>query len=500
MGNYLIGIGGTGARCVEALVHIAAAGLLNDDRLYTLFVDPDRSNGNLDRAQVTLDDYLTCSKIDLHDSPLFRTPIRSAKSSVWSPFDRDTSLSLGEAMSYDQMRTRDESVAGLFDVLYSEEEKQAELDVGFRGHPSIGAAVFARSINLAETEPWTTFRQLVNDDVSSGQPVRVFLMGSIFGGTGAAGVPTIGKLVKDELHKEGADFEIGSALALPYFNFSFEGQPSKELKANSSSFIPNTKAALKYYHQKNYAQIFNRLYLLGDLSLSPVDSASLGGREQKNEPHFIELLAALAAADFFRTTSDESSPVSLLARAEEKQITWDDLPYGGEFSLSERLLQMKRFAFAYLSTYYPAIQHLRQNLSEHYAYPWYIDFFERGDIDLSDDAVKATFDRLKLYSEKFLNWISQIHLTSDGAEVNLISHVAVTNPNLTTQDGSALRNPDDFLLERFSSMGAEQSGDENGMHRLWEYMCSEGTSKNLSGPAAFVNALYEGCDKRIVLG
>ena len=48
MKYYLISIGGTGAKCLEAFVHMNAAGLMkNRGEIKIIYVDPDASNGNL---------------------------------------------------------------------------------------------------------------------------------------------------------------------------------------------------------------------------------------------------------------------------------------------------------------------------------------------------------------------------------------------------------------------------------------------------------------------
>src|SRR6266446_2572674 len=43
--NYLIALGGTGSRCLEAVVYLSAAGLFHDP-LHVLIIDPDQNNGN----------------------------------------------------------------------------------------------------------------------------------------------------------------------------------------------------------------------------------------------------------------------------------------------------------------------------------------------------------------------------------------------------------------------------------------------------------------------
>ena len=57
MGLYLIGIGGTGAKCVEAVAKLAAMGLFTEEPIKVLFVDADETNGNLARARTSIGTY-----------------------------------------------------------------------------------------------------------------------------------------------------------------------------------------------------------------------------------------------------------------------------------------------------------------------------------------------------------------------------------------------------------------------------------------------------------
>ena len=54
MKYYWISIGGTGAKCLEAFVHMNAAGLMkNRGEIKIIYVDPDASNGNLAKTKNT---------------------------------------------------------------------------------------------------------------------------------------------------------------------------------------------------------------------------------------------------------------------------------------------------------------------------------------------------------------------------------------------------------------------------------------------------------------
>ena len=49
---YVLGIGGTGAKCIQAAVHLHASGAYGKDvRMGVLLVDADASNGNLQSAR-----------------------------------------------------------------------------------------------------------------------------------------------------------------------------------------------------------------------------------------------------------------------------------------------------------------------------------------------------------------------------------------------------------------------------------------------------------------
>ena len=61
MGYYFISIGGSGAKVMESLIHLCAAGAMPNKRkqkdIYMMAIDPDRSNGNLTRSNKLLNSY-----------------------------------------------------------------------------------------------------------------------------------------------------------------------------------------------------------------------------------------------------------------------------------------------------------------------------------------------------------------------------------------------------------------------------------------------------------
>jgi hypothetical protein len=495
MACYMIGIGGTGARCIEAAAHLSAAGLFPDTKLYTLFVDPDESNGNLERAKVTLDLHIKGQKMALGSSSLLQTRVQRGDPAVWSPFGGTSSAEaqLRKAFSYSQIKAQNEEIAGLFDALYSKNEKKADLSVGFRGHPSIGAALMAQQLSLSDVEPWDTFRALVTNDTGTGKTPRIFLCGSVFGGTGAAGLPTIGKLVRQELQeKSNGNFEISAGLVLPYF--SFEGTPQDEdLKAQSEHFIPNTQSALKYYWNKRHDDIFDGMYVVGDPDMSPVGEASVGGPRQENKSHFVELLVALGAADFFHS-GHGTGHVALMSREDSAQLRWGDLPHPGSVDLRRRLSQLVHFAFAYVSTYKPALGAIRQGERSPYAFPWYIDLIKQPGADLSDNQVWEQLENTESYARQLLRWTASIHRSASGTDVSLFDHSTFARPDPETKQ-IELRDESEFRRGRFGVLDRPgREGETQLLAKVWEQLSGGGAPTGTSGAGGFLRALHEACD------
>ena len=76
---YLVGIGGSGAKCVESVVHLSSVGLFPQEPIKVLFVDADESNGNVERARTSLNIQTECQQIlktvDKQECPWMQTSI-----------------------------------------------------------------------------------------------------------------------------------------------------------------------------------------------------------------------------------------------------------------------------------------------------------------------------------------------------------------------------------------------------------------------------------------
>ncbi|MBC8031146.1 MAG: hypothetical protein H7Z16_13610 [Pyrinomonadaceae bacterium] len=496
MSYYVIGIGGTGAKCVESFIHLCAAGLMPDNRsFFSLFVDPDGANGSLKRAGQLLQNYHDCKQLRVGATDLFKNDLRIAKPDIWSPL-QDKPERLDQFFNYNTLAR---PAAQLFDVLYSPKEKQTSLEFGFRGHPSIGAAVMAAAVKLGGEEPWASLRDQIGLDVGAGEGAKVMLFGSIFGGTGASGVPTIGRLVKNEFSSKLADrFQLGSVLMLPYF--SFDPVKKERMRVDADTFLLSTQTALNYYHHQDELKVCNAVYLLGNETLKPMRTSSIGGQEQENEPHLLEMYAALASIHFFANDNVQGYPH--ISRELKDKTGWADLPYDpGFLQLKAKVNQLARFAFAYLSSYYPMLESIN-NEGRDYRAPWYVNLFKRRKVDLKIGMQKE-LKQLKTYCEGFLLWLANIEQSQTGDNVAAGGHLVNFTAFAETIDDEngrpivQLKNPAEFSREAFGNLLLPVTKEYPGaLSELWERMSDiRVKDPKAEGVGIFARALYDACGK-----
>src|SRR5205085_5066244 len=95
----------------------------------------------------------------------------------------------GTVINYDQLSSPFRSFINLF---YEEEDLNLRLGKGYRGRPNIGAVALISDLRRTLDAPGKglyEFMSAIETDTRSSEFVRVFICGSVFGGTGAAGLP-----------------------------------------------------------------------------------------------------------------------------------------------------------------------------------------------------------------------------------------------------------------------------------------------------------------------
>lgn len=517
--NYFIGIGGTGARVAEALVHLCGAGM-GPGSLNLFLVDPDKNNGNLNRTKRAIRSYRSASNVlrRRDADALLETDIKTPDPFVSDVLKQD-GRRLEDHINHASLRNKNPALADLAEVLFSEEEMSEELSEGFRGHPSIGATVMASTDD--STDPWKTFREDLEKS-GSGEPANVFLAGSVFGGTGAAGLPTFGApdMIKGEGETDRA--RLGAALVLPYFSFDVEDHD--RLFVTSGDFPAATKDALQFYSEKELA--FDETYLIGDSLRQNVGDFSPGSRSQENRPHYIELASALAARDFFQSANGEV-PVEkkrFIAARPTETISWSSFPVSRKSNadgresqrLKRRMTTMTAFAYGLLDFGIPRLHQSTIPLDY-----WYREHFQPG-LSLfgsgsgpkpRDPDERKKIEEVGAYAQQFLRWITGLDL-GEGDNVKLIERGRLVGrengregqgpqggngPDNASPQGSALENglPLKDHMTHGRSIGSFLPSDEGKERRFCHFVRAlNRTNVEAEGDAAerFVRLFYRGAE------
>lgn len=495
--SFFIGIGGTGAKCAEALIHLCAAGL-GPDRCSVMLVDQDEPNGNGVRCHEILRAYIdlrsrlaTAGERTENAGPaLFRTEISiPGGTPLWCPTNEHGDT-LGKIAGYDVLKEQQ----ALTDCLFLPEERNQRLGEGFRAHPSVGAAVL---LAKSETETAEAFWKNVFasiDEARSGQEVRIFLLGSIFGGTGAAGFPTIARLIHRQVKEQaGTAVKIGGALMLPYFRFPPpQRENSGELLPNSSIFLEQTQGALRYYHRLLIeGKLFENVYLIGWDPLLRINAYSKGGAEQRNPALVPELWAGLAALRFF--AGADTAPVVDFERSDSGQVNWRDLPRihaADEDEVRENFGALIRFAHAFHGVYRPALGRERWRSARHEA--WFRRLLDRDGALLTQSASQALLDDLDLYCQGLLLWAASIAFgdTDDKTDVRLYDASQFARPvSEGGFDRAALSEQID--LRSFGYLIPGEEGPD--LPLVFERLTYDRFGSRQAGVAPFVRALHQAC-------
>ncbi len=352
--SYLyIGIGGSGAKLLHTLVHLTAAGLLPGDgrQLRGLLVDADEANGNVSACKQVAALYDKCKQLEYGNAPLFRNKL--VVEGPWTPVSDPDSVSLETIFDHARMKRNSDTQgdADLMELLFSPAQRAMSIKEGFRGLPAIGSTVFGKTVDPGDPM-WKALhaeamRARNQNDVS------LLLAGSVFGGSGAAGVPTICRLLQQSLNEKVNDLRIGLTLFLPYF--TYDKVESEELQANPDDFAIATAEALKYYDEGHFLELCDVIYAVGDRYPAKMPVSAVGKAAQRNPPHYLELIAGMGAVRFMSGVAKDQKVVSLAGRKSEHTVTWDDLPTAaGAHSRQVALLQQfSLFAVIFHYVVYP---------------------------------------------------------------------------------------------------------------------------------------------------
>lgn len=303
---FVFGIGGTGARVLKSLTMLLAAGVKTSGfDIIPIIIDPHKDLPelmdckNMLRLYAKLHQSLYADHIPSSDYSFFQTKMLSLsetlKGGLKEGFDFDERIdeTFGEFISYNAIQ-KDDLNKDLIDLLYNEQTLNTKLSVGFKGNPNIGAVVLNK---FDETDWYKNFEQIFD------KGDKIFVISSIFGGTGASGLPLLIKNLRNSKNKEIKSAPIAALPIMPYFKLTEPDSDAQHKDIDSNNFITKTKAALNYY-EHNLKGV-NALYYLADPHEQSTPYINDEAR-QNNKAHIVELVGASAILDFLDRDFDGS--------------------------------------------------------------------------------------------------------------------------------------------------------------------------------------------------
>lgn len=413
--HFLIFIGGTGAKCAEAFVHMAASGVMGGrgNTFHVLTMDVDATNGNRGQALEAVGRYALLRETfpataQYAESPLFGPEIIHYDWHVTLP---DSFPQAAGKNCLSAMRTQGENdEEALMRLFYTDEELGFDFSrEGFHAIPAIGAPVIQYILDSGESlgrfaEFCSAFRLEVRDDS------HIVVCGSIFGGTGACGIPAVTRYMNNIMRTTDlrGRCESHGVLMLPYYRFGEPGAKD-EMGVHARKFYNNTRGALAFYDGMEAELAYSSVYLIG----SPVDY-DMGGycpgmENQKNPPTPMEWESALAIAHSLAAPlAGGGRTVQFITCAQgetENQVVqrlrvgWDTMPFG----IQDEIGNMTRFAAAYLGYYHPYL-HRHENKKPE-GKPFFQELI-RPYLEEEEDDDKG-FAALEAFLKRYWQWLKQ---------------------------------------------------------------------------------------------
>lgn len=289
---YVFCIGGTGERVMKSITMLMAAGM--DTNGYTvrpIIIDPHLALKEKKNLQTLIEDYIRIRESMIEDGKAPQGFFNAEMSLLSPPKAGAIVKSAGENRSFadfiDVGKLGANSINNyLVQTLFSKKSLDDKLSEGFRGNPNVGTVVLQEKLR---GESWyDVFKS------SCGPADRVFIISSIFGGTGASGFPLIERMVRnDKSSTVLPKITMGAVTVLPYYSLS-DPKPCNS-HIDSANFMSKAKSALTYYEKTVKSDM---LYYVGEKTLQAEHENN--ENSQDDAANFIELVAATALFDFLK--------------------------------------------------------------------------------------------------------------------------------------------------------------------------------------------------------
>lgn len=384
---YVFGIGGTGSRVLRSLTMLLASGVeCKVDTIVPIIIDPDAAAADVTRTVELMKNYAQIrSSLEFTDNiknRFFKTSIAQTIPNFRMPIHNTEDVCFSEYMEVSDMSKENKA---LVNILFSEKNLESDMKVGFKGNPNVGSVVLNQ---FEESEAFKNFAsEFKSDD-------KIFIISSIFGGTGASGFPLLLKTLRTSESIANRRFvneaHIGAITVLPYFAV----KQDDESQIDSTTFISKAKSALAYYNRSiSKNNMIDNMYYIADTTPTAYENKE-GGQEQKNNAHFVEMASALAILNFASSEkSEQAKHYEFGIKTDTQEITFDNMDGATNRTIRKSFTQFLLFT-KYLN---------ERTLSEFEKRPW------SKDLELERNFFDGNFVKnLKSFQLQHLSWLKEM--------------------------------------------------------------------------------------------
>lgn len=427
---FIFAIGGTGERVLRSTTMLLAAGIpaFKNYHVYPIIIDYDADNADKKRTRDTLDAYNNINRTAFSEHSIADMPEKDKNEGEFfgnvikqlngldkfvldfNPGEED--LKFRDKIEYDIISGKTLKTKALIESLYDTSEDPTtelnlDLSVGFKGNPNIGSVVFHQLGERAEYQSFVS-------NYHKNQGDKVIIIGSLFGGTGASGIPVLVQRIKTN-HP---DADMAALMIQPYF--APEITPDGAI--NGHLFYSKTKAALNFYKSSGIKDNLRALYHIGD-PYPTIMPYSEGGNTQKNNANPIEFIAALSIAHFVSSTfaggkneymfglnRDIVSEIRQDGKQESCRIFMDDFD---ENTKSTVLKYMDAFAFA-MKYFHDEVNQRKVGKDSPYVSMLNLDTIKRGQLSSGgSDKLQDLLVYLENFYKLYLEWLKELDFGGD---------------------------------------------------------------------------------------
>jgi hypothetical protein len=313
MTQVLIGVGGSGQHIVLAYLRVLALGNATSAQVPHVFLidaDAQLEQNQGRKSQLVSDIKQLHDQLKQVDQNADQKP---AEFEIIRPYNT-TLASSSEVKVKDIVLGKSQYAPIEVQAFFNQDDLDVKLSEGMHANPKVGSTVFGEklancmksgviSVEELPTQISQQFGRLFAPHVTGSQakPLKVVVVGSVFGGTGSGIIPTLARNLSQVLGA--GSVAITTVTTLPWFSLKAGSNGQQGSALNEGRLQRNTSFALRNFQKQLNTQdnsaVVSSVFIQSAPQWPIIERPSAGDFDQPEHPHVINLIAAHAVQQAF---------------------------------------------------------------------------------------------------------------------------------------------------------------------------------------------------------